>query len=81
MIHRPNRYASNCYYCKQLVPEMQGWLRRRVKTMTDFGSNFIVVCKPCFDKNRNELHPKNEVPFVGEWDKDKSPRKHLLKEG
>jgi hypothetical protein len=55
---------------------MQGWLRQKVVT-TPIEGNFIVVCKECFPKHKTELHPKHTVPMTGEWDMDRSPRKHL----
>jgi hypothetical protein len=76
-MHRPNRYASPCFFCKEIVPYMQGWLRRKVKT-TPVSGNFIVVCKSCFELHKTELHPKHEVPMEGVWDMDKSPRKHMF---
>ena len=78
MIHRPNRYVSNCYFCKQNVGYMQGWLRQKVAT-TPIEGNFIVVCKECFAEHRKELHTKNTVSMIGEWDIDKSQRKHLFR--
>lgn len=80
-MHRPNRYLSGCYFCKQTVPYMQGWLKQKTINMPDVQGNFIVVCKPCFEAHRKELHPAKSAPFVGTWDMDKSPRRHLFNRG
>jgi hypothetical protein len=74
MIHRPNRYAEPCYFCKEVVQEMQGWLRNKT-TKTPHDGNFITVCKECFVKNRAVLHPKHGIVLpVGEWKLEDSPR-------
>lgn len=74
MINRPNRYSSECYFCKNIVRPMQGILRNKT-TKTPSEKNFITVCKECFQKNRAVLHPKHGiVKPEGEWDSSKSPR-------
>jgi hypothetical protein len=53
---------------------MEGWLRNKTEK-TPSPSNFITVCKNCFEKNRAVLHPKHGIVSPkGCWNPEKSPR-------